>query len=188
VTIPPDVLAAAHAELDAWDAARFLKHGNMGATRGLARKPRPLGLSAPPRPRKAPAVLAPPLEPGPLTIAPLKPCLGGCGRSLAAKRRGPKFYARACSRCEKANAAPKRCLDCPALVRHARRCQPCAIRHYGETHPPCACGRPAARAGKCERCRVRDRFARDPIARAKRRAGDREREQRRPPRNRGVAR
>lgn len=78
---------------------------------------------------------------------------------------------RRCSACRKAMMPTHPCVEgCGTIVPHTtRRCRPCKIAYYANTHPPCECGKLAFTKGKCRTCYQRERLHRDPLARERQR-------------------
>jgi hypothetical protein len=143
VTLSAALLAEARAELDHFDAARFAKFGNVGATRGLARRTKPTG-AVKPRQSRAPRQPSAPLQVGALTLLPdLKPCPGGCGKLVSEKTH-------ACAACRMKSWGPHPCKDCPrVLTTCAVRCGRCTKAYRAAKAARCHCGRPVRCKGLC---------------------------------------
>lgn len=165
MTLDAATLAAAHAELDAWDAKRFEKHGNMGATRGLARRVKMPRTPAPVA-RGNRATPAAPLALGPVDLPELHPCPWGCGRLIGNRRASIP-----CWRCKSARYGPRPCIGgCGTMMQTSGSvCRPCRKRRAAERGALCWCGRPVHSRGECDAHSARSRRQRDHTVAAKER-------------------
>lgn len=186
-------LAEAAREMAEHDAARFMViyYGNTRVERPApyrrpADRPRPARRAKATRPKPAAAKPAKParkrlgdtLRPHAEAYDSARPApeflyVCACGRALGGSKH------RRCWACRTSAPAPARpcagaCGRILPVGATSRRCHSCKYKRYGETHPPCPCGAPAARRGFCLRCFERWRYA----ASAARRRSDRERHQR----------